>query len=105
MELEITVYDNGVAVDGGEHEERLHEVLRPVFHDMVMPSGYEIEIKECLDGTRVLVCKEWGRLIRFPSKILSHVISYSDGTIRRLVGDKLPLTADGRMTVLLEEWN
>lgn len=105
MELEITVYEDGVETDGGDHEDLIHDVLRPIFHDIVMPSPYEIELKECLDGTRVFVCREKGRYVRFPEKVLNHIIAYSNGTTHRLVGDRLPLTADGRLTILLEEWN
>ncbi len=105
MELEITVYDNGVETYGGDHEDLLHDVFGPIFHEIVLPTRYEIELKECLDGTRVFVCMENGKYIRFPNAILNHVISYSNGETRRLVGDKLPLSADKRLWVLLEEWN
>lgn len=105
MELEITVYEDGVATFGGDYEDLLHDVFRPIFHEIVMPSPYEIELKECLDGTLVFACREKGKFIRFPDKVLNHTISYSDGTVRRLVGEKLPLSADGRLWVLLEEWN
>lgn len=105
MELEITIYEDGVATQGGDHEDLLHDVFRPIFHDIVMPSPYEIELKECLDGTLVFVCREKGRYVRFPDKVLNYTITYSNGDIRRLVGDKLPLSLDGRLEVLLEEWN
>lgn len=105
MELEITLYEDGVETFGGDHEARLHDLFRPIFHDIGMPASYEIELKECLDGTRVFVCRDRGRYVRFPESVLHHRVVYSNGESRRLVGDKLPLSADGRLLVLLEEWN
>jgi hypothetical protein len=105
MELEITVYNGGGETFGTEHEELILDVLTPIFRDLMLPFSYEIAIRECLDGTLVLVCMDKGKYIRFPQKVLDHVIAYSNGDKRRLVGDKLPLTADNRLELLLEEWN
>lgn len=105
MDLEITVYEDGVALEGRDHEELIVEFCSTILHDIVIPLSYEIELRECVDGTRVLVCTDKGRQIRFPKQILDAVLTYSDGTQRRLVGDKHPLTADERIQLLLEEWN
>lgn len=105
MELEITVYADGCETLGTEHEELILDVLAPMFRDLMLPSSYEIATRECVDGTLVLVCLDNGKYIRFPQKVLTHPIVYSNGDIRRLVGDKLPLSADGRLELLLEEWN
>jgi hypothetical protein len=105
MELEITVYNKGCETLGTDHEELILDVLTPIFRDLMLPFSYEIAIRECLDGTLVLVCMDKGKYIRFPKNVLDHVIAYSNGDMRRLVGDKLPLTADNRLELLLEEWN
>ncbi len=105
MELEITVYNKGCETLGTDHEELILDVLTPIFRDLMLPFTYEIAIRECLDGTLVLVCMDKGKYIRFPKSVLDHIITYSDGTVRRLVGEKLPLTADNRLELLLEEWN
>ena len=105
MELEITVYNRGGETFGTDHEDLILDVLTPIFRDLMLPSSYEIGIRECLDGTLVLVCLDRGKYIRFPQTVLEHRIPYSNGEVRRLVGDKLPLTADARLEVLLEEWN
>ncbi len=105
MELEITVYNSGAETFGTDHEELILDVLTPIFRDLMLPFSYEIAIRECLDGTLVLVCMDKGKYIRFPQKVLDHTIAYSNGDIRRLVGDKLPLSANGRLELLLEEWN
>ena len=105
MELEITVFNKGGETFGTDHEDLILDVLTPIFRDLMLPFSYEIGIRECLDGTLVLVCMDKGKYIRFPQKVLEHVITYSDGTARRLVGHKLPLSADGKLWLLLEEWN
>ncbi len=105
MELEITVYNKGGETFGTEHEELILDVLTPIFRDLMLPFSYEIATRECMDGTLVLVCMDKGKYIRFPQKVLEHKIVYSNGEVRRLVGDKLPLTADNRLELLLEEWN
>lgn len=105
MDLEITVYEDGVALEGRDHEDLIVDFCSEILHDIVIPLSYEIELRECVDGTRVLVCTDKGRQIRFPNQILDAILTYSDGTRRRLVGDKHPLTVDGRVELLLEEWN
>ena len=105
MELEITVYNKGCETVGTDHEELILDVLTPILRDLMLPFSYEIAIRECLDGTLVLICTDHGKYIRFPPRVLNHTITYSDGETRRLVGDKLPLSADGKLWVLLEEWN
>jgi hypothetical protein len=105
MELEITVYNKGGETFGTGHEELILDVLTPIFRDLMLPVSYEIGIRECMDGTLVLVCMDKGRYIRFPRKVLDHSISYSDGETRRLVGHRLPLSADTTLWLLLEEWN
>lgn len=105
MELEITVYANGCETLGSEHTDLILDVLTPIMRDLLLPSSYEIAIRECLDGTLVLVWLDKGKYIRVPKTVLDHTIAYSDGTTRRLVGDKLPLSADNALWLLLEEWN
>lgn len=105
MELEITVYNKGGETFGNEHQDLILDVLTPIFRDLMLPFSYEIAIRECLDGTLVLVCMDKGKYIRFPQKVLDSRVAYSDGETRRLVGNRLPLSADGKLWLLLEEWN
>lgn len=105
MELEITVYNKGGETFGTDHDDLILDTLAPIFRDLMLPFSYEIGIRECTDGTLVLVCLDKDKYIRFPQKVLDHKLVYSNGEVRRLVGSRLPLSADGRLELLLEEWN